>query len=155
MALQSLRHSGRFSLIKEIDSEILDMYTVKFILQPILENSIHHGFEPREDPGVVKITGFKDGERIGIRVTDNGVGMDSKTLRDINLRLAGGASGGHIGLKNVHDRIQLHFGESYGLSVGHAPGGGTEVYLDLPALDWEPRSFHAWDETRYAFFENE
>jgi sensor histidine kinase YesM len=155
MALQSLRHSGRFRLVKEIDSDILEMYTVKFILQPIVENCIHHGFEPREDTGTVKISGIRDGERISIIISDDGVGMDDKTLEDIRLRLSGGASGGHIGLKNVHDRIQLHFGESYGLRVDHAPGGGTRVVLDLPALDWEPRSFHAWDDMKYAFFEKE
>jgi two-component system sensor histidine kinase YesM len=131
------------------------MYTVKFILQPIVENCIHHGFEPREDTGTVKISGIRDGERISIIISDDGVGMDDKTLEDIRLRLSGGASGGHIGLKNVHDRIQLHFGESYGLRVDHAPGGGTRVVLDLPALDWEPRSFHAWDDMKYAFFEKE
>ncbi len=155
MSLQSLRYGGRFTLVKDVDSGILDLYTVKFILQPLVENSIHHGFEPTEGPGTVHITGSRDGERIIITVSDNGVGMEPKKLIEMNRRLSGGSSGGHIGLKNVHDRIHLHFGESYGLQMSHTPDGGIRVILDLPALEWEPRTFHAWDETKYAFLDND
>ncbi len=155
MALQSLRYGGRFNLKKDVDPGILDLYTVKFILQPLVENSIHHGFEPRDSPGTVHISGFRDGERITLKVSDNGVGIEPEKLEDVNRRLSGGVSGGHIGLKNVHERIQLHFGESYGLRVSILPRGGTGVELELPALEWEPRSFHAWDDTKYAFLEND
>ncbi|MCK5735737.1 MAG: histidine kinase, partial [Spirochaetaceae bacterium] len=155
MSLQSLRYGGRFTLVKEVDSDILNLYTIRFILQPLVENCIHHGFEPMEGPGTVKISGIKEGERITILVEDNGVGMDSKTLKDVNSHLSEKATGGHIGLKNVHDRIHLHFGESYGMKVEQVASGGTRVILELPALEWEPRSFHAWDDTKYAFLENE
>ena len=120
-----------------------------------MENAIHHGFEPTDGPGTVRITGRRDGERVRLTVQDDGVGMDSGVLRDINSRLSGGPTGDHIGLKHVQDRNPPPFGESYGLRVKGAPSGGTRVILDLPALEWKPRSFHAWDETKYAFMEEE
>ncbi|RKX90348.1 MAG: hypothetical protein DRP70_00975 [Spirochaetes bacterium] len=156
MSLQSLRYGGRFTLIKDVEPDILNLYTVRFILQPIVENSIHHGFEPKEGPGTVSICGSREAERITISVSDNGVGMDSEAIKNLNWQLSGRASGEqHVGLKNIHDRIHLHFGESYGMHVGEVPGGGTIVTLELPALEWEPRSFHAWDDTKYAFLEND
>ena len=155
MSLQSLRYGGRFTLLLNVEPGVADLFTIRFILQPLVENCIHHGFEPTEGPGTVRISGGRDGERVRLTVEDNGVGMDETHLQEINSRLSEGAPGNHIGLKNVHDRIHLHFGESYGLGVKANPDGGTSVILELPALEWKPRSFHAWDETKYAFLEEQ
>jgi len=142
-------------MTEDVDSDIQDLYTVRFILQPLVENCIHHGFEPKDGPCEVHISGHRDGERVTLTVADDGVGMNENTLRNVNRRLSGGSSEGHIGLKNVHDRIHLHFGESYGMRVEANPGGGTRGVLNLPALEWKPRSFHAWDDTKYAFMDTD
>ncbi len=74
MSLQSLRYDGRFVLEQEVEPGLSNLYTVRFILQPLVENAISHGLEPKEGTGTVRICGCRDGERIMLTVQDDGVG---------------------------------------------------------------------------------
>lgn len=100
----------------------------KLFLQPLVENSILHGFKDIETGGVLCIESSHEGTDLLFSVSDNGCGMD----RDRAASLLKEPVDHHIALYNVHHRIQLHYGEAYGLRIETAPGCGTVVYVRIP-----------------------
>ena len=130
--------------IEEEDrEEILGCRIPKLTLQPILENSIIHGTELKIGDGNLRIRFIKTDQRIIIRISDDGVGMDEETLSELNRRL--GREGntvsyqnlsnkGGIALMNVNNRIHLIFGEEYGLHLYSVLGSGTDAEITLPIV---------------------
>ena len=111
----------------------------KISLQPIVENAVVHGAAALAADSTISLRGEIDRERgrCTISIRDEGVGMDEGALERLKRQIAGleptsSGSGNGIGLKNVHDRIRLSFGEEYGLRVESKPGVGTTVMVDLP-----------------------
>jgi len=110
------------------------LYLLKLLLQPILENSIIHGLKEIEEQGEICLSIDKEGGDLLVGIADNGVGMP------ISDHVIEEASGGRytfngMGNSNVHRRIQLHYGERYGLEVGPNHPRGTRVQLRLPIID--------------------
>jgi two-component system sensor histidine kinase YesM len=112
------------------------------ILQPIVENAIKHGIEPLERTGLLRIKGYKDGDNLLLFVEDNGMGISPAKLAEINAsidrrRSAPGTHDGYsefgIGLANVHDRIRINFGETYGIGMTSELKVGTTVTIKIPA----------------------
>ncbi|MGD1833903.1 MAG: Cache 3/Cache 2 fusion domain-containing protein [Sphaerochaetaceae bacterium] len=137
--LQKYRYTERFSVEYDIDDSLLDLYTLKFILQPIVENSIVHAFSDIERGGVITISVRVSDNKLVISVRDNGSGMDRVTLDRVHSALEQSNCINSVGLKNVHDRISLHFGSDYHLSI-QSSDGGTEVVMVLPYLTLKPKS---------------
>ena len=115
----------------------------KLTLQPILENSIIHGTELKIGTGNLAIRLAKTESRLLICISDDGVGMDEKTLNVLNGKLGRNGSQiadaeqekkGGIALANVNHRIQLIFGEEYGIHVFSMEGVGTDVEITIPAI---------------------
>lgn len=112
----------------------------KLTLQPILENSIIHGTELKLGAGNIYIHFECTQDRLIIRISDDGVGMDEETLEKLNRRLgrvhdslgAGEEEKGGIALANVNNRIHLIFGDEYGMHVYSVPGSGTDVEITIP-----------------------
>lgn len=108
----------------------------RLTLQPILENAVRHGFagEEKEDR-LIRVTGeLAEHGRLRLCVTDNGHGMTAEQLAALRSRLADAeVFQDSIGLKNVHQRCRLCYGEGFGLSIDSQPGRGTRVTLLLPA----------------------
>lgn len=100
-----------------------------YILQPIVENAVVHGMEPSLKPCTVRITVAQKGEKMYIHVWDNGVGIDTEKL--LNLQ-TGRAQSKRIGLRNVEERIRILYGEGYGLKIDSRQNEFTEVVLTLP-----------------------
>ncbi len=135
MNIQKVRFKDAFSVEFDIDEEIKNYCTVKLIVQPILENAVYYGVKDMED-GEMVVRGFMgdDGD-IYITVSDNGFGMSSdqtKLLLTDDTRARKKGSG--VGLINVQRRIQLRFGEQYGLKIDSEPDEGTVVTIHLPAI---------------------
>jgi two-component system sensor histidine kinase YesM len=135
MNIQKVRFKDAFTIEFDIDDEIKNCCTVKLIVQPILENAVYYGVKDMED-GEIKVRGFKgeDGD-IYISVSDNGFGMNEEQLEflltdDTRVRKKGSG----VGLINVQRRIQLRFGEQYGLKIDSEPDEGTVVTIHLPAI---------------------
>lgn len=143
--IQNYRFRNKFLFLQDLDeiADLMDRYYLPILsLQPIVENALHHGLEKRVGTGEIVIRAFKTDRNLILRVEDNGVGVDGETLMKIRERLQHhpnaakrnlnelGKNG--IALVNVHQRIQLFFGESYGLSVSSLPGSGTQVEFALP-----------------------
>lgn len=114
----------------------------KLTLQPILENAIIHGTELKVGVGKLVIHLERTQKRLLIRVSDNGVGMDEKTLAKLNSRLGKNALGvqkeeqrkGGLALVNVDHRIRLLFGDAYGLHIFSTQGSGTDVEVTIPIV---------------------
>lgn len=132
MTIQQVRYYNRIRMDIEADDALLEKRMPKLILQPIVENAIFHGLAEKEEDGVVTIRIAREGGGFAIDVHDNGEGMDEETLRRIQASLAGADEGESIGLRNVQRRIQLHYGNSYGIACRSAPGEGTTFRILLP-----------------------
>lgn len=137
--IQKIRYEDRLKVIFEIDEGIYGYQTLKFILQPIVENAICHGIEMKERDGLIIVRGYFSGENIILEVFDNGNGMNNEELLELNTYISSGihssllrkTSG--IGLSNIQERLQLFFGEEYGLTIHSEKGQGTTVRIKIPA----------------------
>jgi len=112
---------------KEIDPSTLDVLVPSILLQPLIENSIKHGLEPRIHGGTVTLRSHLDGDRIRIEVADDGVGMGNRPATALSRAGAG------IGMKNVRERLEVLYGNQAQFSVVSNPGRGTLVTIEIPA----------------------
>jgi len=111
---------------KEIDPRTLDVLVPSILLQPLIENSIKHGLEPRIHGGTVTLRSKLEGDRVRIEVADDGVGMGNRP--QTALRRAGAG----IGMKNVQERLEVLYGNQAQFSVVSNPGRGTLVSIEIP-----------------------
>ena len=137
--IQQYRYGGAITLdVSYIEDENLTHSCLipRFTLQPLVENAIFHGIEPKGSAGEVTLNVARDGEDVVIRLIDDGVGMTpeqaAKALREPGPEEAA-AKYRHVGLWNVHRRLQYCFGEKYGLAIESEPGVGTTILVRLPA----------------------
>ncbi|MBE5822437.1 MAG: sensor histidine kinase [Butyrivibrio sp.] len=141
MNIQKVRFKDAFTIDFDIDEGIKRFCTVKLIVQPILENAVYYGVKDMED-GEIHVKGFmgEDGD-IYITVSDNGFGMSSEEVEGLltdDTRVRKKGSG--VGLINVQRRIQLRFGEEYGLKIDSEPDEGTTVTIHLPAIEYTEKN---------------
>ena len=119
--------------IFELPAEMNEDKVLKFILQPIVENSIFHGLEPKGGTGTIRITAQEEADCLLLKVDDDGVGFDETTLQKVREKIENGQNE-HVGISNVLKRIRLNFGEEYGLTIDSKDGQGTSVTIVLPRL---------------------
>jgi len=132
--IQSIRYKNKFTVETNIDPYIEDYYTIKLIIQPLLENAIYHAIEMMGGDGVISINGYFMNDDIYIEVKDNGLGMlPEKAESLLEAEPAAEKKGSGFGLKNVHQRIQLYYGQQYGLEIDSEIDVGTIVRIHLPA----------------------
>lgn len=134
LKLQSLKYEESFQIDWDVDPQILDSYTLNLILQPLVENSLVHGFSKTGGCGHIRITARSDGNTVRICVADDGAGMDEDRSRQILTKATPG-----YGVYNVNQRIQNAFGSSYGLRYSFPPEGGTVACLTIPYLKEPPK----------------
>jgi two-component system, LytTR family, sensor kinase len=112
---------------KDIDPKTLNVLVPSILLQPLIENSIKHGLEPRIQGGTVTLRSRLQGDRVSIEVADDGVGITSRP--DSPLRRTGNG----IGMQNVRERLEVLYGARARFTVISNPGRGTLVSIELPA----------------------
>ena len=138
LAIQKMRYKNKFFADISVEQGVERLYTVKLIIQPILENAIYHGMEYADGDGEIHIRAFREGENMVIEVEDNGPGMPEQVMEQLlkpGISVSAARPGGSgIGLRNVHQRIQLTFGPAYGLTIRSEPDRGTVVRICLPVL---------------------
>jgi len=137
--IQDYRTAGMVRLQVVLESPDLTRCPIlKFTLQPLVENAIQHGIEPTGRPGNLVIHAHRDAEALVVDVTDDGVGIEAARLANLLQHEPSprGRSFSPVGLKNVHERLRLHFGPEYGLSVRSQPGVYTTVSVRVP---WPPQ----------------
>ncbi|MEG0012867.1 MAG: sensor histidine kinase [Cellulosilyticaceae bacterium] len=131
--IQRLRYGDLFNIVLEIPEHLLEYKTLKFILQPIVENAIIHGGCEQQQMVDITIRLTEHEKQLIFEVIDNGKGFDKievKTARH-SAKLSG------IGVGNVKDRIRLNFGEEYSVQIASQPGVGTTVSLNIPKIRGE------------------
>lgn len=145
MLIQQFRFDGRISYQMNLDDEeLLSCHVPNLIIQPIVENSVIHGLECREGGGTVSLSGYATQNRLVILVEDNGLGIPQDKLDRLNeelfhaysLQTLGAEKEKHrgIALLNISQRIKLHYGNDYGVSIMSTPNVSTIVEITLPAI---------------------
>ncbi len=134
LKIQKNRLEDRLEYSVDAQENLMEERVPKLILQPIIENAITHGIEPRNQKGTIHICIEDQGEAMIISVEDNGMGMNPDQLKGLRDETSDTEKEGHrgIGIRNVDRRIRLHYGEQYGVSVESLYGKGTLVRLRIP-----------------------
>lgn len=127
--IQQLRYPGRVDIEWEIDPDTLDLYTIKVLLQPIVENSYQHGHLTRKPGARIRIAVRQSRGDVEMAVEDNGQGIDADKLT----RLRSG-----VGLANIRERLRLYFGGRARLEIDSVAGEGTTVTIRMPACTERP-----------------
>ena len=132
MKIQKLRFGSSIQVEYDIKKELLTLKTIKLLLQPLVENSIHHGRKSHEEVLMIRVRVQLDGERVCFSVEDNGVGIEQDKLEKLRSQLEKFEEG--YGLKNVHNRVRLTYGEEYGVKIESVFGKGTRVLVYIPII---------------------
>jgi two-component system sensor histidine kinase YesM len=125
LVIQKYRYGGSVNFEKKIEEELLDTPIPRFILQPLVENAIFHGIEPKGSGNIVLLAEKRDADVL-ISITDDGVGMATSSLP------ADGESFGGLGIHSVDERLRYAFGEGYGLSIESKQGSYTKATIRVP-----------------------
>lgn len=120
LQIMSVRNFNKFDYEINCPRELEECFCVKFLLQPIVENSIYHGIKQINQPGYIRIDVEEDENSIIFRVSDNGIGIDEEKIRMIKED----KESGHFAVNNINRRIQLYYGSDYGLKLENLPEGG-------------------------------
>ena len=133
--LQNMRFHDSIEFISDIPDELSEYQIPKLTLQPVIENAILHGIlEKDTKSGTIVLTGWMEEDDLILMISDDGVGISSEKLKTI---LSGtdnhSGRGTNIAVYNTHRRLQILYGQEYGLSYSSTPGQGTEVQIRIPA----------------------
>ncbi|MBW5448554.1 HAMP domain-containing protein [Cohnella sp. CFH 77786] len=131
LLLQRIRYRDQFSVDIRVDDELLGQQIPKLSLQPLVENAIRHGMNRLSGGSRIEIRGERvSEERFALSVLDDGRNLDLQKV--IQLLRFPERDSSSFGIRNVHERTKLYFGESYGLSARKTEEGGTRFDLELP-----------------------
>lgn len=142
--IANVRFDHSITLVADVPEELMDQELLKMSLQPVVENAVKHGLRNREL--TIEIRAEAWGGATVVTVTDDGAGMPEARTEALNRRfqrpegripaeMEGDESprrGNGIGLSNVHNRIQMHYGKEYGLQIDSVEGRFTRVTIRIP-----------------------
>jgi len=136
--IEVVRFGEKLRVVKEIAEDTLPIVVPSMLLQPLIENSIKHGLEPRISGGTVTLRSrvLSDG-RLLIEVEDDGIGMEAEATAGVlsEAGWSGSATGNGIGMRNVRERMSVLYGNEAEVEVVSRPGRGTKIRLIMPVLD--------------------
>lgn len=134
--IQRIRFRDRFTCVFEFDEDLLDMQILNFMLQPLVENAICHGIEPKTEKCQISVRGFRSGANICFSVEDDGMGITAEKLEEINYNFENEQtkSDDYFAISNINLRIKLFYGRSYGLKISSRPSEGTIAIITIPSV---------------------
>lgn len=138
--IQEIRFGNHIFLEKKIEKGLEETKVLKFMLQPIVENSIEHGLAGIDLPWIIRLSAYKDRGGVTVTVCDNGIGMSEAVVENVRKKihaydeLSSDSDSRYvsIGLSNIHKRIQLLYHDPYGLDIENAEGRGMKIVIHLP-----------------------
>lgn len=135
ISLQNMRYHDSIDFISDIPDELLEYQIPKLTLQPVIENAILHGILEKETKsGTIVLTGWLEDSDVVLLISDDGVGISPEKMPTILSGTGQSSSGGtNIAIYNTHRRLQILYGQKYGLTYTSTPGQGTEVQIRIPA----------------------
>jgi two-component system sensor histidine kinase YesM len=134
LEIQKFRFEDRLNFELQIDPSAGKIKIPALIIQPLVENAVIHGLEHMEDQGMVTVKTELIGDRLHIEVADNGVGISEEKKLEIeqSFRDTEDEEEHRIGMRNVHQRLVLMYGEAYGLAIDSKAGAGTRIHFTIP-----------------------
>lgn len=137
LKIQKFRYQDVMDYEIHIEEDILGYQVPKLMLQPLVENALGHGIRNKRGKGRIEITGRQEGDRIVLRVADDGRGMGQEELSRLRQCIAdnnnNATENGGFGIVNVNQRIHSYYGEEYGISFESTLGEGTVATVRIPA----------------------
>lgn len=134
LSIQKTRYQDRMDYDVSIPEGLYGYSIPKLTLQPLVENSIYHGIKLQREKGVIKVSAVDLGDIIELTVKDNGAGMSEERLEELRNALENGEKIG-FGLRTVHQRMQLLYGDEYGLKISSTEGVGTTITAIIPKVE--------------------
>lgn len=140
--IQKIRFDDRFYVFYNIPDTILKCKVLRFILQPIVENAIYHGFEKKRGKGCLEIAASIVDDHLVIQVQDDGIGMTDQEVERLNAYINERENNildehkKSIGIRNVNSRIKLAHGDFYGITIKSRLNTGTQVLIKLPVYGY-------------------
>lgn len=139
ISLQKVRFEDQFHIHLNIAPETNSILIIKLLLQPLVENSIYHGFSNTEQSGIITISSFLEDHCLIFEVTDNGTGIKPEDLQVLNDYIQGKNNAlNSIALRNVYRRVQLHYGPEATILISSTYGQGTTSQIRIPLSDETP-----------------
>ena len=132
LEIQRMRYNEQFSYELDLPSNLAHYYTIKLLLQPIVENAILHGVATLVDPGFIRIKAQQVDGELQLSVQDNGQGMSKAQVAQLVEHLENRNDKFGIGVRNVHERLQIYYGKNYGITIDSELDEGTTITLHLP-----------------------
>ncbi len=133
--IQKVRYRDKFGFIWQYNDSIVKHKVLKLLFQPFIENAIYHGIKEKEGFSYIKIKIHRIDSHLKIAIIDNGLGIEQSALEQIKTRLLeDGEHSEHIGLFNTNKRLQLMYGDQYGIKILSKRGLGTVVYIVIPSM---------------------
>lgn len=139
--IQNSRYGGKIELEVEVDSVMMDMQIIRFILQPAVENAIIHGYKDANRQGTILVKAIPEQNNLALYVMDDGVGIEQDRLASIlveeQVKRGNEKKISGIGLKIVNERLKMSYGHKYGVWIESEAGKGTVVKFLLPMVQEE------------------
>ena len=132
LLIQKIRFGDQFNYTINVSSGLEGYYCMKLILQPIVENAIEHGLNDAQSGGRIDIKAYIDGEFIVLEVTDNGYGISSEKLKEIEKSFQDKNIHRGVGLQNVYQRIKIYYGEKGDIKIHSIEDEGTTISILIP-----------------------
>ncbi len=133
LEIEQVRFGDRLTVHRDVDPRTWDAWVPTLLLQPLVENAVRHGIEPRRGPGRVTLHARRLGDRLLLRVEDDGVGLDVPPTSAVGLGVSREHRG--IGLGNTRTRLQELYGRDHRFELGPGSNGGCRVEIEIP---WRP-----------------
>lgn len=139
LMIQHMRFKNRFTYTLEADEDVLELASLKLVLQPLVENAIYHGMEFMDGDGEIHVRIWRENDDLYMKVSDNGLGMTEEQVERLlqNNGHVPSKSGSGIGVRNVNERVKLYFGSEYGLLIESELDEGTDVTVHMKAVPYE------------------
>lgn len=140
LRIQQYRFRNKINITETIDPAAKKCCVPKLLIQPIVENAVFYGLEPKTGERNLNIEAYCTGKKLIVKVEDNGVGMSFDKLRTINDAMCSGVSigdngrGTQLGIVNVNERLRLLYGEEFGMRIFSCPKVGTTIEMVLPII---------------------
>ena len=137
LEIQRYRYQDILDYELDFEEDLLDFHIQKLTLQPIVENALYHGIKNKRGGGIIKVSAASKMRDIVFTVEDNGIGMNEEELDNLRGLIAGTVKSedkNGFGLANVQKRLQMLYGEKYGMKVESTFGEGTIVTVRIPKV---------------------
>ncbi|MBS5958392.1 MAG: sensor histidine kinase [Clostridiales bacterium] len=132
LLIQQMRYKDKVAFRILVDEDVMECAIVKLVLQPLVENALYHGLKYKTTQGNIIITGGREGDFVILKIQDDGIGMSKEALASVFKEKVSDKRHNGVGMKNIEDRLKMHYGPDYGLFVESEEGRGTTVTVTIP-----------------------